>query len=65
MPNNFDVTALDDTTVHALWCALLLQVDDIHVDPPGEVWDRLEELKHEMTAEWDKRNGYAEEGDCF
>lgn len=61
MPDNLDVTTLDDTTVHALWCALLLQVDDIHVDPPDDVWERLEELKHVVTAEWDKRNGYLEE----
>jgi len=62
MPNDFDVSALDDITVHALWCALLLQVDEIHIDPPTEVWDRLEELKDELTVEWDRRNGYLEEG---
>jgi len=62
MPNDrLDVSELDDTTVYALWCALLLQVDDIHVDPPDDVWERLEELKNEVTLEWDRRNGYGED----
>ena len=56
-----DVCELDDTTVHALFCALLNQVDDIHVDPPDDVWDRLDELKNEVVAEWDKRNGHDNE----
>jgi hypothetical protein len=56
-PLNFQ--QLDDQTLEALFCALLVFCDDIHSNPEEAVWTRADELRTLAVTEMDRRNGYA------